>query len=98
MDPPFKTASEQSDLFAVLCGQWDPIWNSQLIWTYKEIPVQWQIYRYIETNAHIDTKVRLTPPVLTHEVTNTEFEMKYPDSLLLTSSGQEWQFDIATDS
>ena len=40
----------------------------------------------------------MDPPVLTHEVTNTEFEMKYPDRLLLTSSGQEWQFDIATDS
>ena len=60
--------------------------------------MQWQIYRYIETNAHIDTKIRWTPLVLTHEVTNTEFEMKYPDRLLLTSSGQEWQFDIATDS
>ena len=73
--PPFETASEQSDLFTVLCGQWDSIWNSQLIRKYKEIPVQWQIYRYIETNAHIDTKVRL----------------------LLTSSGLEWQFHIATD-
>ena len=62
MDPPFETASEQSDLFAVLCGQWDPIQNSQLIGKYKEIPVQWQIYRYIETNAHIDTKVRWMPP------------------------------------
>ena len=40
----------------------------------------------------------MDPPVLTHEVTNTKFEMKYPDRLLLTSSGQEWQFDIATDS
>ena len=27
------------------------------------------------------------PPLLSHEVTNTEFEMKYPDRLLLTSSG-----------
>ena len=44
MDPPFKTASEQGELFAVLCGQQDPIRNSQLIRKYKEIPVQWQIY------------------------------------------------------
>ena len=39
-------------------------------------------------------------PVLTHEVMNTKFakfEMKYPDRLLLTSGGQEWQFHIATD-
>ena len=85
------------------------------------------MYRYRETNACIDTKVRWppllkeaqmayiplhillhlvpcmhievrwTPTVLTHEVTNTKFEMKYPDRLLLTSSGQEWQFHIATD-
>ena len=41
----------------------------------------------------------MNPPlVLTHEVTNTEFEMKYPDRLLLTSSGQEWQSDIGTDT
>ena len=39
----------------------------------------------------------MDPPVLTHDVTNTEFEMKYPDSLLLTFIHQEWQFDIATD-
>ena len=50
------------------------------------------------------------PPILTHEVTNTEFEMKYPDRLLLTlvvkngnvtflliPSCQGWQFHIATD-
>ena len=43
-------------------------------------------------------KGRWTPPVLTHEETNTEFEMKYPDRLLVTSSGQEWQSDIATDT
>ena len=36
-------------------------------------------------------------PVLLHEVTNTKFEMKYPDRLLLTSSGQDGQFHIATD-
>ena len=89
--------------------------------------MQWHIYRYIETNAHIDTKVRWTPtqgstdglyttthtvtfstmhtyrgqidpPVLAHEVTNTKFEMKYPDRFLLTSICQEWQYDIATDS
>ena len=39
----------------------------------------------------------MDPLVLSHEVTNTKFEMKYSDSLLLTSSGQEWQFHIATD-
>ena len=30
--------------------------------------------------------------LVSHEVTNTKFYMKYPDRLLLTSSGQEWQF------
>ena len=72
MDPPFETASEKSDLFAVLCGQWDSIQNSQLIRKYKEIPVQWQIYRYLV-------------------VKNGNF------TLLLTSSGPEWQFHISTD-
>ena len=32
---------------------------------------------------------QMNPPVLSHEVTNMKFEMKYPDRLLLTSSGQE---------
>ena len=45
--PPFETARAQSDLFTVQCGQWEPIWNSQLLRKYKEIPVQWQIYRYL---------------------------------------------------
>ena len=40
----------------------------------------------------------MKPPILTHEVIITEFEMKYQDRLLLTSSGQEWQSDLATDS
>ena len=40
---------------------------------------------------------RQMDPPPTHEVTNTEFEMKYPDRLLLTSSGQEWQSDIVTE-
>ena len=35
--PPFETALAQSDLFAVQCGQWEPIWNSQLIRKYKKI-------------------------------------------------------------
>ena len=36
MDPPFKTARAQSELFAVQCDQWEPIRNSQLIGKYKE--------------------------------------------------------------
>ena len=42
--------------------------------------------------------MQMNPPVLAHEVTNTKFEINYPDRLLLTSSGQEQQSDIATDS
>ena len=91
MDPPFKTASEQSELFAVLRGQWYPIQNGQLIRKYQCNG------RYIETNAHIDTKVSFTPQTLLHVVTNTKFEMKYPHRFLLTSSGQEWQLYIAID-
>ena len=34
--PPFKTARVLSELFAFQCGQWEPIWNSQLIGKYKE--------------------------------------------------------------
>ena len=41
---------------------------------------------------------QMDPPILLHELTNTNLEMKYPDRLLLTSSGQEWQFHIVTDS
>ena len=29
--------------------------------------------------------------------TNIKFEMQYPDRLLLTSSGEEWQFHMSTD-
>ena len=39
LPPPFETARAQSDLLAVQCGQWEPIWNSQLIRKYKKIPV-----------------------------------------------------------
>ena len=35
--PPFKTARALSQLFAVQCRQWEPIWNGQLIGIYKEI-------------------------------------------------------------
>ena len=59
--PQFETARVQSELFAVQCHQWEPIQNSQLIRKYKKIPVQWQIYRYIETNTQLDTISRWTP-------------------------------------
>ena len=45
---------------------------------------------------HVD-RSQMDPPILSHVVTNTKFEMKYPDRFLLTSSGQEWQFHPATD-
>ena len=34
MNPPVETASVQSELFAVLCGQWDPILKHSI---YKKI-------------------------------------------------------------
>ena len=37
MDPPFKTAWAQSELFTFQCDQWEPIWNSQLIGKYKDV-------------------------------------------------------------
>ena len=52
--PPFKTARAESELFGVQWRKWEPIWNSQLIRKYKEIPVQ--IYK------DTDTKGRWTPP------------------------------------
>ena len=36
-NPPFETARALSQLFAVQCGQWEPIQNGQLIRIYKEI-------------------------------------------------------------
>ena len=36
IDPPFKTARGQSELFTFQCDQWEPIQNSQLIGKYKE--------------------------------------------------------------
>ena len=37
--PPFETARVLSNLYAFQYGQWAPIWNSQIIGRYKEIPV-----------------------------------------------------------
>ena len=50
--PPFETARVLSKLYTFQCHQWVPIWNSQLIRKYKEIPVQ---------RKHADTKGRWTP-------------------------------------
>ena len=36
--PPFETARALSQLYAFQCSQWVPIWNSQIIGRYKEIP------------------------------------------------------------
>ena len=58
---PHSKLPEESELFTLQCHQWEPIRNSQVIRKYKEISVQWQIYRYIEKNAHIDTTGRWTP-------------------------------------
>ena len=35
----FETARAQSELFTFQCGQWETIWNSQLIGRYKEMSV-----------------------------------------------------------
>ena len=35
--PQFETGRAQSELFAFQCGQWEFIWNSQLIGRYKEM-------------------------------------------------------------
>ena len=35
--PGLKLARAQSDLFAFQCGQWELIWNSQLIGRYNEM-------------------------------------------------------------
>ena len=37
MNLTFETARPQSELFAFQCGQWELIWNSQLIGRYKEM-------------------------------------------------------------
>ena len=37
--PPSETARALTELFAIQCHQWEPIWNGQLIRKYKEIPV-----------------------------------------------------------
>ena len=35
--PQFETGRAQSELFTFQCGQWEVIWNSQLIGRYKEM-------------------------------------------------------------
>ena len=35
--PPFETGRAQSELFTFQSGQWELIWNSQLIGRYKEM-------------------------------------------------------------
>ena len=35
--PQFEIGRAQSELFAFQCSQWELIWNSQLIWRYKEM-------------------------------------------------------------
>ena len=36
-NPPIETARALNDLYTFECGQWVPIWNSQIIGRYKEI-------------------------------------------------------------
>ena len=36
-NPPFETGRAQSELFTFQCGQWELIWNSQLIGRYQEM-------------------------------------------------------------
>ena len=85
---PFKTTSVKSELFTDLCCQWYPIQNSQLIRKYQCND------RYIEIKAHRDTEFSFTPP---NVVTNNKFGMKNPHTVLLISSGWEFQFHISTD-
>ena len=60
--PPFETAWQKTDSYTFPYHQWEPIWNGQLIRKYRNIPVQWQINRYIETNTQLDIIGRWTPP------------------------------------
>ena len=41
--PLLKTGRAQSELFTCQCGQWELIWDSQLIGRYKEMSVWHQV-------------------------------------------------------
>ena len=47
INPPFETARAQSELFTFQCGQWEPIWNSQIIGRYKDMSVWHQVHLMI---------------------------------------------------
>ena len=91
-DPPFKTTRAQNELFTFQCDQWEPIQNSQLIRIYKEIPVHIYTYRYQRQTPIPDLRCSTQIGCYWHLVVkNGNF------TLLLTPSGQEWQFHISTD-
>ena len=82
-------------LFMIGKGRWPPQSQEErclAYWLTKSVYLL-DLLQYI----NIYRKQMYPPPPQTHEVSNTEFDMKYPDRLLLTSSGQEWQFHISTD-
>ena len=63
MDPPFKTARAQSELFDVQCDQWEPIGNSQLIGCYWHLVVKNGNFTFLLTSSgpewqfHISTDI-----------------------------------------
>ena len=75
--PWFETGRAQSELFAFQCGQWELIWNSQLIGRYKEmspgesynIPPHYNTARTTTVNiSHISALPNTAdwPPLLQH--------------------------------
>ena len=93
--------------------RWDVRWRTQIgCWIYPPQLVRWSDQDEMWDEVPI-WAVRYTPHNLSDDVTKMRCEMKYPcklsdcywhlmvkngnSTLLLTSSGQEWQFHIATD-
>ena len=53
---PFETVRAQTELFASQCGQWETIWNSQLIGRYKEMSVWHQVNLMIYPSQEISQR------------------------------------------
>ena len=94
-EPPSQNCQSAEWTYTFQCYQWEPIRNSQLIRKYKEIPVhrenRWTPPSFKKCQKAESTLHCSMLSMRAHLVKNGNF------TLLLTSSGQEWQFHMSTD-
>ena len=92
MNLTFETARAQSELFAFQCGQWLPIWNSELIGRYREMSPG-ESYSQLDLiwNSQLIERYKEMSPGESYNIPPPLFETARAQSELFAFQCRQWE-------